>query len=120
MKDSIMLALPAKDRGVGGEASAFGGCLVLSIVERTTVYERAIDDANAVEKLTPMANQIEQKEKLTMDPMVESLWRSKEFSTRAKEIVSLVGQCVDMPGTPSGGVVLQTTGVGQMKLEAPL
>ena len=68
-------------------------------------------------KLAPMANQIEQKGKLTMDLVVESLWRSKEYSTPAEEIASLVGTSVDMP--TSRGFVPQIVGVGQMKLEAP-
>ena len=46
---------------MGGEVSGSSGHLVLSIVEQTKVYERANDDANAKEKMSPMANQTEQK-----------------------------------------------------------
>ena len=45
-----------------------------------------------------------------MDPMVETLWQSKEYSAPAKESVSLVGKSAGMQGTTSGGFAPQTSG----------
>ena len=61
--------------------------------------------------MAPVANKIEQKVKLVMDPMLQTLWKSKEYSTPTKESVSLVGKSTGMPGTTSGGFTPQTTGV---------
>ena len=40
-----------------------------------------------------------------MDPMVESSWRSREYSALAEEFVLLVGKSVGMLGTTLGGFV---------------
>ena len=48
-----------------------------------------------------MANKTEEKGKLSMDPMVESLWRSKDYSATIEETISLVGKIVEMPGATS-------------------
>ena len=68
--------------------------------------------------MTLVASKKEQKGRLTMDPMVESSWRSKEYSTLTEETVSLVGKFASMLSTTSGGFTPQAAGVGQMKLEA--
>ena len=86
-----MFGLLAKDGNVGGEASGSGGLPIPSTVEQMKVYKRVINDPDAEEKLAPMANKIEQKWKLTLDPMVESSWRSKEYSTLVQETVPLSG-----------------------------
>ena len=70
-------------------------------------------------KLAPMANKTEQKGKLTIDPMVESSWQSKEYSNLVEETILLVGQSTNMLGTTSRCFVPQTARVGQMKIEAP-
>ena len=54
-----------------------------------------------------------------MDPMVESSWKSTKYSAAAEESISLVGKSMGIPSTTSGVFAPQTTGVGQMKLEAP-
>ena len=90
------------------------------MIEESRVYEqRAGDDVEEEEKMPPMGKKTEQKGKLVMDPMVENLWGSKEYSTPAEESVLLVGKFAGRPGITPGGFVSQTAGVGQMKLEAP-
>ena len=54
-----------------------------------------------------------------MGPMVSSGWKSKDYSVFVEESVSLVGKSTGMAEATSGGFTPQTTGVGQMKLEAP-
>ena len=75
--------------------------------------------AKDVEKMAFVPKKIEQKGKLSMDPMVESSLKSTDYSALAEESISLVGKSMGMPNTTSGGFVPQAPGVGQMKLEAP-
>ena len=62
----------------------------------------------------------EEKGELSMGPMVTSGEKSKDYSALAKESVSLVGKSTGMPATTSGSFAPQATGLGQLKLEAPL
>ena len=62
-------------------------------------------DANEKEKMALVSNKIEEKGKLWMDPMVEFLWWSKEYSAPTKEIISLVQKIVELPGTILGDFV---------------
>ena len=68
---------------------------------------------------TALVPQKEEKGELSLSPMVTSGWESKDYSAPAEESILLVGKSTGMPGTTSGGVSPHTTGVGQMKLEAP-
>ena len=68
--------------------------------------------------MAPMAKETKQKGNLTMDPMVESSWQSKEYSTPTKEKISLVWKMVEMLGTTLGGFVSRTARVRQMTLDA--
>ena len=78
------------------------------------------DDGTEDERKTVFVPlKIEQKGKLLMDPMVESLWKSKDYSAHAQESISLVGKSTGMPEVTVGGFAPQTTGIGEMKLEAP-
>ena len=78
------------------------------------------DDGIEEEKKTAfMSLKTEQKGKLSMDPMVESSWKSKDYSTLVEESTSLVGKSMGMLEITSGGFTAQVTGVGQMELEAP-
>ena len=61
----------------------------------------------------------EEKGELSLGPMVTSGWKSKDYSAPVEESVSLVGKSTVLPETTSGGFAPHTTGVGQMKLEAP-
>ena len=45
---------------------------MLSPLERTKVYTRVGDDTDVEEKLAPTANDKEQKDKLTMDSIIET------------------------------------------------
>ena len=69
--------------------------------------------------MAPAASKTEEKGELSMGPMVTSGWKSKDYSGPVEESVSLVGKSMGMPVATSGGFAPQTTGVGQMKLEAP-
>ena len=77
------------------------------------------DGTEDVKKMAFVPHKIEQRVKLSMDPMVESSWKSTHHSALPKESILLVGKSTGMPSTISRGFVPQTTGVGQMKLEAP-
>ena len=68
---------------------------------------------------TALVPQKEEKGELSMGSMVTSGEKSKDYSVPAEESVSLVGKSTGMPATTSGGFAPHTTGVGQMKLEAP-
>ena len=61
----------------------------------------------------------EEKGELLLGPIVTSGWKSKDYLALVEKSVSLVGKSMGMPETTSRGFELQTTGVGQMKLEAP-
>ena len=119
MKDSVTSKLPSKEQNVGGEASGFGGELALSTMGQTEVYMLVGGDNEEEEKISPMAKETKRKWKLLMDPMVETSWRSKNYSAPIVEKMSLVGNMVEMPGTTSGSFAHQTIGVGQMKLDVP-
>ena len=68
---------------------------------------------------TALVPQKEEKGELSMDPMVSSGWKSKDYYAPIEESVLLVGKSTVMLETTSGGFAPQTTGVGQMKLKAP-
>ena len=78
VKDSITSGLQTREQNAGVEASGFGGQPMLSTVGQTKVCKRVVDDTNVEGKLAPIAKETKQKRKLTMDPMVEFSWRSKE------------------------------------------
>ena len=44
-----------------------------------------------------------EKGKMSMDPMVETLWQSKEYSAPTEESVTLVGKSMRMLGITLGG-----------------
>ena len=68
------------------------------------------EDIGEKEKMALVADKIAQKGKLSMDPMVESSWRSKEYLTPIEETVSLVGKSTGMPSTTSGFQTLDCWG----------
>ena len=76
------------------------------------------DGIEDVAKMAFVPKETEQKGKLSMDPMVESSWKSKDYSALAKETMSLVGESMGMTEVTSGDFAPQVAGVGQMKLEA--
>ena len=61
--------------------------------------------------MAPVAKETKQKGKLTIDPMVEASWRSKEYSSLAKETISLVEKIVEMPRTTSGVLYPRLSGL---------
>ena len=69
-------------------------------------------------KMAPAASKIEEKGEFSMGPMISSGWKSKDYSVLVEESVLLVGKSMGMPEATSRGFVLQTAGVGQVKLEA--
>ena len=87
---------------MGGEASGSGGQPALSMMGDPEVYMLVGEDTEGGEKMAHVANKTEEKGKLSMHPMVESSWRSKEYSTLVEEIVSLVGKFAGMLSTTSG------------------
>ena len=80
------------------------------------VEDGGTDDVGKTALVPPKS----EKGELLMGPMVTSGWKSKDYSAPTKESKPLVGKSTRMPETTSRGFVPQTTGVGQMKLEAPL
>ena len=75
--------------------------------------------AEEVKKTAPTADKTEEKGEMSMAPMVTSGWKSKDNSALAEETISLVGKSTGMLEATLGGFTPQTTGVDQMKLEAP-
>ena len=75
--------------------------------------------AEEVKKMAFVPHKEEQKGRLSMDPMVESSWKSTDYLAPAEESILLVGKSIGMPSTTSGGLASQIVGIGQMKLEAP-
>ena len=61
------------------------------------------DGVENVAKMAFVPKKIEQKGKLSMDPMVESSWKSKDYSFPTEESISLVGKSMGMPEVTSGG-----------------
>ena len=100
VKDSVTSKLLAREQNVGGEASGFGEYPKLSTVGQTKIYKRVAEDVDVEEKLAPMAKETKQKGKLTMDPMLESSWRSKEFSAPTEETKSLMRNWWRCEGPP--------------------
>ena len=115
MKDSVTAGLPQKSPMLGTEASGSSEPLMPS----SKVYAHDGDDIVIEKKTAPAASKTEVKGELSMGPMISSAWTSKDYSVPIEESTSLVGKSTGMPGTTSGGFVPQTTGVGQMELEAP-
>ena len=56
-----------------------------------------------VKKMAFVPEELEQKGKLSMDPMVETSWKSTDFSAPTEESISLVGKSIGMPRTTLGG-----------------
>ena len=67
--------------------------------------------AEEVNKMAFVPEKIEQKGKLSMEPMVESSWKSIDYSAPAEESISLVGKYMGMTSTTSSGFTPQTIGV---------
>ena len=120
VKDSLTSGLPSKRPNVSGEASGSGEQPMLLVMGESKVYAR--DGANIViEKKTAfVANKTGEKGGMSMGPIVMSRWKSKDYSAPIEETISMVDKSMGMLEATSGGFAPQTTGVGQMKLEAPL
>ena len=75
VKDSITSRLPFQEKNVGGGASGSGGMPTWSTIGKFGVHKReGGKDAEEDKKLVVMANKTEEKGKMTIDSMVESLW----------------------------------------------
>ena len=119
VKDSMTYGLLSKRPRVGGEANGFGGQPMLSMMDESKVYTREGEDIVIEKRMALVANKTEEKEGMSMGPMVTPGWESKDYLASGEEIISLVGKSMGMPVATSGGFVPQTAGVGQMKLEVP-
>ena len=104
---------------MGARASGSDGQPGLSMMGGSNVYTPKDKDTADVKKTAFVSEKTEQKGKLSMDPMMESSWKSKDCSALAEESILLVAQSTDMPSTTLGAFAPQTARVGQMKLEAP-
>ena len=60
-----------------------------------------------VKKMVFVLQKIEQKGKLSVDPMVESSWKSKDYLAPTKESISVVGKSTGMPEVTSRGFASQ-------------
>ena len=58
--------------------------------------------AEDVEKMAFVPHKEEQKGKLSRDPMVETSWKSTNYSALVEESISLVGKSTGMLSTTSG------------------
>ena len=72
-----------------------------------------------VKKTAFVPKKTKQKGKLSMNPILESSWKSTDYLAPTEESISFVGKSKGMMSTTSGVFVPQTVGVGQMKLDAP-
>ena len=118
VKDSVTSGLLAHGSMEGMEAGGLSGHPATSLFKFT--WGNAVEDGSTKDiGKTALVPSKPEKGELSMGPMVTSGWKSKDYSAPAEESVSLVGKSTGMPETISGGFVPQTTGVGQMKLEAP-
>ena len=115
MNASVTSGLPLKQPKVGVEASGSGEPLMPLL----KIYTHDGEDIVIEKKTAPTASKTEEKGELSMGPMISSRWKSKDYSVPVEESVSLVGKSTGMPKATSGGFAPQTTGVGQIKLEAP-
>ena len=107
--------LPLKLPKATVEASGSGEPLMPS----SKVYAHDGEDIVIEKKMAPAASKTEEKGELSMGPMVSLGWKSKDYLVPVEESVSLVDKSTGMPEATSGVLAPQTTGVGQMKLEAP-
>ena len=76
------------------------------------------DGAEYVAKMVFAPKKIEPKGKLLMDPLVESSWKLKDYSSLTEESILLVGKFMGMLEITLVGFAPQVAGVGQMKLES--
>ena len=111
--------LPTRGHGQGVEASGSSKHPAIPKFKFGGSFMAGDGGAEEVKKTTFVHHKEEQKGKLFMDPIVESSWKSTNYSAPAKESISLVGKFMGMPSAISRGFAPQAAGVGQMKLEAP-
>ena len=60
-----------------------------------------------------------QKGKLSMDPMVESSWKPKDYSALVEQTISLVGKSTGMLEVTSGGFTPQISRVWTNEVRIP-
>ena len=105
VKNSIT-GLLAQGHGEGAEASGSSRCPTMP---KFKFGESFIDEdigTEDVKKMTFVHQKVQQKGKLSMDPMVELSWKSTNYSAPAQESISLVGKSTGMLSTTSGGLEL--------------
>ena len=121
VKDSVTSGVPARVHGEGVEASESSKHLAIPEFKFGFGGSFMAGDGGTEEgaKLAFVVPIEEQKGKLSMDPMVEALWKSIDFLAPTEELISLVGKSMGMPTATSGSFIPQIVGIGQMKLEAP-
>ena len=119
VKDFITFGLPTQGHEESVETSGSGRRPIILEFKFGKGYMAEDDGTKDVMKTAFVPQQIEQKKKLSMDPMVESSWKSKDYLATAKESISLVGKSTRMLDVTSGGFVPQVAGVRPMKLEGP-
>ena len=86
-KDSVTSRLPTREH-LGVEANRSHGQLVMQTKEGTKVYA-TMKDADEEEKVL-VTDRNKQKGKQHLDPMIETSWSHKEYSTSVEEDISLV------------------------------
>ena len=97
---------------MGGEASDSSGQPAWSRIGQPKVYTWEREDTEEEEEMAPLAIKTEQKGKLSINPMVEFSWKSKDYLAPAKETMSLVSKSAGMLEVTSGGFVPQASRVG--------
>ena len=67
--------------------------------------------AEDMKKTAFMPKKTERKQKLFVDPMAESSWKSTDYLAPAKESISLVGKSTGMMSTTSRGFAPRLLGL---------
>ena len=65
-------------------------------MEESKVYTREGEDIVIEKKTALAANKTEEKEGMSMGPMVTSRWKSKDYLAPIEETISLVGKSMGM------------------------
>ena len=79
--------LPTQGHEGGVEASGSVGHPMIPEFKFGKSYMVENDGTEDVKKMSFMPQKIEQKGKLRIDPMVESSWKSKDYSVPTEEII---------------------------------
>ena len=102
VKDSVTSRLLAQGHGEDMDASGSSGHPVTPEFKFVGSFMARDGDAEEVKKTAFMPHKEEQKRKLSLDPMVETSWKSADFSALVEESILLVEESMGMLSITSG------------------